>query len=165
MNPARGRAPGKKIRPSRRAGAPDALSWLNQSSGGASVVATAHRLLDMQRHLRSLLPPPLDAACQVMRSQDDTLTLSVPTPAHSAKLRQILPRLASSLQAGGWQVNEIRVRVQAGPLRYPQPQSIHGGVRPEISANGVDAFAELRDTLPDGPLADALARLLARRAR
>ncbi|WP_371820314.1 DciA family protein [Verticiella alkaliphila] len=163
MSRARGTAPGKKNRSPRRAGAPDALSWLNQSSGGASVMATAHRLLDMQRHLQSVLPPPLNAACQVMRSQDDTLTLSVPTPAHSAKLRQILPRLAASLQAGGWQVNEIRVRVQAGPLTFPRPQSIHDGVRPEIADTGVAAFAELRETLAEGPLADALARLLARR--
>ncbi len=126
-------------------------------------MATAHRLLEMERHVRSVLPAPLNAACRVMRSQDDTLTLSVPTPAHSAKLRQILPRLASSLQASGWQVNEIRVRVQAGPLRFPQPQSIHDGERPEIAATGVESFARLRDSLSDGPLADALSRLLARR--
>jgi len=136
---------------------------LKQSSTGSSVLATAHRLLELQRHVRAVLPPPLNATCQVLRWQDGILMLGVPTAAHSAKLRQVVPRLAASLQGSGWQVNEIRVRVQAATLAQPPvaPRAPHE--RPFIAPDGVQAFARLREALPEGPLAQAVARLVQRR--
>lgn len=149
--------------PYRRQKQTDAMSWLNQSSHGASVLATATRMLELQQHVQAALPAPLNAACQIIRWQDDTLTLSVPSAAHSAKLRQVIPRLASSLQNRGWQVNEIRVRVQAAS-RFPAPPApIPRDQRPQITSNGVAAFEALAHTVPEGPLAHAIARLLERR--
>ncbi|GAA5236066.1 DciA family protein [Verticiella sediminum] len=138
---------------------------MNQTTRGASVVATAQRLLEVQGQLRKVLPTPLNESCQVLRWQEDTLTLGVPTSAHSAKLRQLLPRLAASLQSSGWQLNEIRVRVQAdgGRPYVPVPPR---DPRPEIHENGLESFVALRKNLStDGPLARALDKLLQRRGR
>ena len=149
--------------PYRRQKQTDAMSWLNQSSHGASLLATAARLLEMQQHLRTALPAPLNASCQIIRWQDDILTVSVPTAAHSAKLRQVVPRLAGALQKHGWQVNEIRVRVQAMPMLPQAPGRTPPEHRPVITENGVEAFARLAHELPQGPLSDAVRRLLERR--
>lgn len=154
----------RMVQPYRRHKQTDAMSWLHQSQHGASVLATAQRLLELQALVQASLPAPLNTACQIIRWQDDVLTLSVPSSAHSAKLRQVVPRLAGALQKHGWQVNEIRVRVQAGP-RFPlAPAPVPRDQRPEITPDGVAAFAELATTLDDGPLARAIARLVQRRS-
>lgn len=125
-------------------------------------MATAVRLMQLQQSIERSLPEPLDTACQVLKWQDETLTLGVPTAAHSAKLRQLLPRLANRLQADGWQVNQIRVRIQARPLQLPHtPRHPPRDIPPE----GLRAFAELQGQLREGPLADAVRRLVGNRLR
>ncbi len=154
----------KMYQPYRRHKQTDAMSWLHQSQHGASVLATAKRLLELQALIQASLPAPLSTACQIVRWQDEILTLSVPSAAHSAKLRQVVPRLAAALQKHGWQVNEIRVRVQAAP-RFPEaPPAVPREQRPQISSDGVAAFADLAGTLRDGPLARAIERLVQRRS-
>lgn len=120
--------------------------------------------MQLQQHVEAALPAPINTACQIIRWQDDALLLAVPTSAHSAKLRQLLPRLADALQSRGWQINEIRVRVQA-PTRLPAPPApLSPEQRPYITPDGLTAFAELAAQLPaQGPLAQSLARLLQRR--
>lgn len=140
------------------------MSWLNQSSRGASLLVTAGHLLQLQQHLSAALPAPLDTSCQIIKWQDDTVTLSVPTPAHSAKIRQVLPRLVATLKHHGWHINQIRVRVMAAPVLPRPPAPLAPEQRPVIDAEGVAAFTELRQNVPPGPLADALTRLIQRRA-
>lgn len=140
------------------------MSWLNQSSRGASLLATAGHLLELQRHIAAALPAPLDTSCQIIKWQDDTVTLSVPTPAHSAKIRQVVPRLVAALKHRGWQINQIRVRVMATPVLPRPPAPLAPDQRPVISSRGLEAFAELRHNVPPGPLADALTRLIQRRS-
>lgn len=150
----------KMTRTPQRKPSPDALSWLNQTSHGASLVATANRLLQLQQSTQRVLPPPLNTACQILRWQDDSLTLGVPTAAHSAKLRQVLPRLVDALQADGWQVNQIKVRVQARRSDLPPRAAIQTH---DIPPDGVKAFEELSALLPEGKLADAVRRLVRNR--
>lgn len=148
---------------SRRQPPPDALGWLNASQHGASLLATAQRLLALQQSAQQLLPEPLATACRVLKWQEGNLLLGIPSAAHSAKLRQVVPRLVQGLQQQGWQVNEIRVKVQA--LRdpaglYPPPKT----PGPEVDATGLAAFAELQAALPEGdPVKEAVTRLLRRR--
>ncbi|MCK9510231.1 MAG: DUF721 domain-containing protein [Pigmentiphaga sp.] len=148
---------------SRRHTTPDAVSWLNNSQRGASLLATAQRLAALQRDVQRILPEPLASACQVLKWQEDRLQLGIPTAAHSAKLRQVVPRLVQGLQQHGWQVNEIRVRVQA-PVALEPPQP-HRGPHADLDAQALAAFTELQAQLPaGGPLHDAVERLLKRRA-
>ncbi len=139
---------------------PDALSWLNNTGLGASLVATANRLLQLQQSVANALPPPLNTAVQILGVQDDSLTLGVPTPALSAKLRQLLPSLANTLQASGWQVNQIKVRIQA--RRFEEPARPRAPGR-DIPPEGVQAFVELQSCLREGPLAEAVRRLVQNR--
>lgn len=148
---------------SRRQPTPDALGWLNTTQHGANLIATAQRMLALQHNVQHLLPEPLATACLVLKWQEGNLTLGIPSAAHSAKLRQVVPRLVQGLQQQGWQVNEIRVKVQARrdpPGSYPQPK----GPGPEVDATGLAAFAALEEALPEGdPVKDAVLRLLRRR--
>ena len=101
---------------------------------------------------------------QIIKWQDDTVTLSVPTSAHSAKIRQVVPRLVASLQARGWRIEQIRIRVMAPPDIPAAPPRLHPDQRPQLGNRGVQAFAELQEHVRPGPLADAIARLIQRRA-
>jgi hypothetical protein len=144
-----------------------ALSWLGQDSRGASLLSTATRLMELQRQVGALLPEPMGSACRVLRFEDGNLTLGVPAASHSAKLRQLAPRIVAALEKQGWQVNGIAVRVQAS-LTRPGGTLLSGAApaRPvgtDLSNKAVDAFGTLHAGLPEGPLAQAVARLLARR--
>ncbi|QEI05042.1 DUF721 domain-containing protein [Pigmentiphaga aceris] len=142
-----------------------ALAWLRHDGRTAGLLATAHQHMDLEQHLRAALPAALQSSCHVLRFEDGQLTIGVPAAAHSAKLRQLAPRIASSLEKRGWQVNGIAVRVQAtlsrplGGVVAPNPVG-----RPnQIGSPGIQAFADLQDKISDGPLAQAVARLVARR--
>lgn len=147
----------------RRQPTPDALSWLNASQHGASLVVTAQRMLALQNNVQQLLPEHLATTCQVLKWQDGSLLVGIPSAAHSAKLRQVVPRLVQGLQQAGWQVNEIRVKVQA--RRDTDVALAYRNVKaPEVDATGLAAFAELHQALPEGdPVRMAVERLLRRR--
>lgn len=120
-------------------------------------------MLTLQQDIQRLLPEPLASACQVHKWQDGNLLLGIPSAAHSAKLRQMVPRLVQGLQQHGWQVNEIRVRVQAQrDLKMSDP--VPRGPGPEVDATGLAAFEALQATLPEGdPVRVAIEKLLRRR--
>lgn len=121
-------------------------------------------MLELQKHVSAALPAALNNACQIIKWQDETVTLSVPTSAHSAKIRQVVPRLVAALQARGWHIEQIRIRVMAPPDIPAAPSRLRPDQRPQLGNRGVQAFAELQQHVRPGPLADAIARLMQRRA-
>jgi len=117
--------------------------------------------MQVERVIATVLPPALAKVCRVARLENARVQLAVPGAAHAAKLRQMAPRVAQTLSMAGWNVNEIVVKVQAG---MPGPGL--GTPRPPREAQplgtvALDAFEHLQETLRPGPLADAVARLLA----
>jgi len=68
----------------------------------------------------------------VCELRGETLWISLPSPSHSAKLRQATPRLLSTLAADGLRVYEIKTRVQPAVTSYP------GDGRPEPSSRASD---------------------------
>lgn len=143
------------------------LNWLRQDGRGASLMSTAAQLMALQRQVDAVLPDALRGACRVLRFQDNSLTLGVPAASHSAKLRQLAPRIVAGLEKQGWQVNGIAVRVQAS-LTRPIEALLAENTLPRRPAQplgnqGIAAFEALQGELREGPLADAVARLLARR--
>lgn len=121
--------------------------------------------MDLERQVGAALPTPLGQSCRVLRYDEGQLTLGVPAAAHSAKLRQLAPRLVAALEKQGWQVNGIAVRVQATLTRLEETESSYPAPRApvrQMSERGRQAFAELHEQLPAGPLADAIERLLQR---
>lgn len=138
-----------------------ALGWLGHDTRAAGVLATARTHLQIQQALAAVLPPALGVMCVVAKLESQRLTLAVPSAAHAAKLRQMAPRIAQALCAQGWNLNEIAVRVQAGMpkpgAKMPRPPK----EAEPLGETALGAFEQLKGTLRPGPLADAVARLLA----
>ncbi len=137
-----------------------AVSWLGSDQHGSQVLATAHKLLAVEHAAKNVLPPALALVCRVARIDRQQITLAVPSPAYASKLRQLAPRILLLLSDGGWNLNEIIVKVQAGLLQS-QTKTAPRQVEP-LGGGALHAFDELQTRLPPGPLADAIKRLVMR---
>lgn len=141
-----------------------AIDWLGNDRHGANVLATARTLLALESALRGMLPPGLAQACRVARMENQHVTLAVPSAAYAARLRQLAPSTVAQLAHSGWNLTEIQVKVQAG-----LSQSGTNASRPKqsipLDEQALDAFRGLHENLRPGPLADAVARLVARHGR
>jgi len=132
-----------------------------------------------QRVARSIAPvcrsgasgfdPLLPGRCEL---RDNVLLLTASSTAQSAKLRQVTPRLLSTLGVEGLPVYEIRVRVQPGFTAYPEQGSAvpsredAAWLRPAPSAG--ETMAKLALAVRESPLKHAVERLaatLVKRAR
>ena len=152
FNPRNTRSPGA------RGGAP-LLGWLGRDATAAAVLTTALGHLQVRSEVSAALPAPMRGAFEVLKIENGVLTLSVSSAAFAAKFRQLAPRVTAHLQGVGWNLTEIRLRVQ-GPKGFGEQP------RPKKEARALDAqdlksFEELSAQLRPGPLADAVARLLA----
>lgn len=151
--------PPRRTRSTSPSGSAHLIGWLGHDSQAASVLATAQLHLKVRAAIGEAIPPAMRGAFEVIRLEAHALTLMVSSAAFAAKFRQIAPRVTTHLQSSGWNINEIKLRVQGG-LGLPDTK------RPEKEARALDqqdlqAFEELNKNLRPGPLADAVARLLA----
>lgn len=94
-----------------------------------ALLPAAARMAQLQKDCARHLPPMFDA-CEVLQFAAEQLVLTVPNAALAAKLKQQLPKLQEVLCRQGWQVNAVRLKVQAGrPVETP-PFSAHWNWRP-----------------------------------
>jgi hypothetical protein len=137
------------------------LGWLGQESTSASVLLTAQRLLALQDSLAQQLPPALQKHFVVVRWGDGELKLGTQGSAQAAKLRQFIPRIKSRMTDLGHKVDAVTIKVLAEP---PIPIAVHMAkeARP-LDRSDLSHFVELANGLEPGPLADAVAKLIARR--
>ena len=154
----------KLARPGRTHGATGnstAMSWLGHDTRAAGVLATVRLHILIQQALTSVLPAPLAAACRVLALYNQRLQLGVPTPAHAAKLRQLGPTMGRSLSERGFQIAAVEVKVQASLQRLDLASVRAPKEAVPLDAPALSSFETLHRTLKPGPLADAVARLLA----
>lgn len=104
----------------------------------------------------------------VCELRGEILWLNLPSSSHSAKLRQAMPRLLSTLAADGIRVYEIKTRVQPSVTSYPGDGSLTpssdsspGIAWPGNDAHAVAAVAELAGSIEDSPLKEAAQKLAA----
>jgi len=143
-----------------------ATDFLRADDRMASLMPTALRVGNLQRDVKVILPP-MYAGCDVLSFQDAVLTLAVPSSAVAAKLKQQLPKLQAGLQKKGWQVENVRIKIQMRPnvpvREEPKTSSL------TLPPTAVDAFEQLGDTLPEtqqnAALIAAIRRLAERRKR
>jgi len=135
-----------------------AIDWLGRDARSSTILATVQRLMQVQRVIRQMLPGTMGAACQVARMDANSMTLTVPSAAHAAKLRQMGPAILRRLAHEGWAVTDIHVKITMQPPPSVQASPRHGV---SLGPQGLQAFSDLASTLQPGPLADAVARLLA----
>jgi hypothetical protein len=136
---------------------------LEQALADSPAAALVHRVAESQRVAVALasaglsLPPNFDAlqpgTCEV---RDATLVLFVGSPALAAKLRQSLPQLLSLLNRQGFDLTEIKVRLQPERLSYRESLD-----EETISRDAVRDFADSTRTGPNLSGALGLAEKLA----
>ena len=136
------------------------LARCEASRRAAEAIAPVYRgLTGLNLSFDALTP----GVCEL---RGETLWLTLPSPSHVAKVRQVLPRLLSALAADGVAVYEIKTRVQPAVTSYPTEGT--GGVSsystselawPANSRTAATAVAELTGQLHDSPLKEAVRRL------
>jgi hypothetical protein len=121
----------------------------------------ASRLAALQQVYRKAIPEELAKRSSVADERSGTLVVAAETSAVAAKLRQLLPRIVAEFVKWEPQVTAIRVEVQVSGER----QTIERERRAGIPPRALESFTQLRDTLPDSPLREALSRLVERGTR
>ena len=149
--------------PRKSANANPAIQWLSAEPHTASVLDTARRLLEAQETVQRLIPGAMGQACRVALIENAKLVLSVPSAAHAAKLRQLAPTITRKMNEKGWNLAEITVKIQAARLQTDAPRK-GKSVNP-LGTAGVQAFADIQQSIPPGPLADAINQLLKRHSQ
>lgn len=122
----------------------------------------AEDLSRLQTDLESCAPV---RGLAVASLDDGVLLLIAHNAAVASKVRQFEPSLVAGLSRSGWKITKIKVRPQ--PTRYegiaPAPRS--GADKPPIPEQALDDLSALAREVEQGPLQDALNRLVARRRR
>jgi hypothetical protein len=139
-----------------------ATDFLKRNDQMAALLPAAMRMASLQKDCAGALPP-MFGNCDVLSFEARQLVLAVPSSAVAAKLKQQLPKLLSTLQLKGWQVDGIKLKVQVTRSIAPVVHT-RTLVMPETA---VTAFDELGDTLApteqNKTLIAALKALAARR--
>lgn len=87
--------------------------------------------------------PQLFLYCQVLQVQNEQLVLAAPNAALATKLKQQLPKLLLSLQKAGWQINAIRIKVQANQALHIEPAE----KQCQFTDSALSAFSTLEQNL------------------
>ncbi|HTN47948.1 MAG TPA: hypothetical protein VMK32_00795 [Burkholderiaceae bacterium] len=142
---------------------------LRESPGPAALLAryeTARAIGRVLQPIARSVAPGIDllapGSCDL---RDGVLWIAVRSAAESAKLRQAAPRMLATLTANGWQVYEMKTRVQAGITSYPgqgtaPPSSPEMGYS-EATEQSIGAIESMMRKLPESPLKRAIERLAA----
>lgn len=134
------------------------IGWLGHDSQSANVLATAQMHLKLRSAVVQKLPASMRNAFEVVKIENHVLTLMVSSAAFAAKFRQLAPTVTAGLQAAGWNVSEIKLKVQGG-LGLPEVTKPPREAR-TLDQEDLKAFEDLGKNLRPGPLADAVSKLL-----
>ena len=119
------------------------------------------RLEALQRASRSILPAALAGSCRLAFADDGSVVFLADNGAVAAKLRQLTARMTAHLSALDREVTGMRVEVQPrgnfSHKQSPPPRT--------MDPSAIDAFSRLSQALPEGPLKEAVDRLLVHRTR
>lgn len=135
------------------------MGWLEKDP--QQLVQTAQRYLELEQLIQNNLPAGLQH-CKVALIDRQSLVLAVPSAAHATKLRQLTPRILAVLQQHKWQFTHIQIQIQSVLFTGLKPlgEVRQGGAG--IGSMGLEAFNQLSQELPEGPLANAIQRLMER---
>ncbi|UOD50846.1 DciA family protein [Orrella daihaiensis] len=141
-----------------KAVASHALEWAEQGQKTGTVLVTAQRLLALQDAISKELPAAMRKGFAVAQIKGSELTLIADHSALAAKLRQLQPTLLKSIQAAGWNAEILKIKVATRPNTPPATQA-RKAARP-LDETDLNHFDALSSQLQEGPLADAVKRLL-----
>ena len=142
------------------AGAPD---FLRRHERLAALLPAVQRMAKLQQDCAQVLPTTF-SFCEIISFEAGQLVLSTPNASLAAKLKQQLPKLQEALANKGWQIDNIRLKVQMMRAMATPPVERRQLVIPDV---GVDSFAELSEALEptkqNATLIAALRNLVAHR--
>jgi len=121
-----------------------ATDFLRSNDRMASLLPAVNRMARLQADCAAALPAIFHNS-DVLSFQEGVLILAVPSSALAARLKQMLPKLQTTLLQRGWQVESTRIKVQvtrALPDR-PEMRTL------ELPPVAVQAFEDLAASLPD----------------
>jgi hypothetical protein len=115
------------------------------------------RMVALQQAYFAALPRELAQSSTVGHETQGTLVLLAASGAVAARLRHLVPRLLLTIQKQFPEVKGIRIEVQLvrGNRRAQRP------IR-RVGATGVQSLNQLEARLSEGPLRDALRRMIRR---
>jgi hypothetical protein len=120
------------------------------------LAAHARALLRVQGALDRALPAALAGHVRVMQLENGVLSLACASGAVASRLRHQTDALREKLDKQGVAAREVRVSVNPELLaRYAPPPD-----KPGVPPAALDGLAHLNAEIADGPLKDALSRLL-----
>lgn len=122
----------------------EATDFLRRNEKMAALLPAAMRMASLQSDCARALPS-MFSNCDVLSFEDARLVLATPSSAVAAKLKQQIPKLLTALQKKGWQVDDIRLKVQVTRAIVPVVHT-RQLVLPD---SAVHAFAELGSALPE----------------
>lgn len=130
---------------------------LNADESMARLAAHATHLQKLQQSLGKCVPSMLAPNCRVANFKLDVVIIHAENGAVAAKLRQMAPSLVSAFRSAGEQVAEVRIKVQPADIAQ-QPRPLHQAAI--LGDAGRTSVSRLSESLPDGPLKDALNKLI-----
>lgn len=141
----------------------EATDFLRGNARLAALLPAVQRMAKLQQDCREVLPTAFKS-CEIFAFDGGELTLAVPNTAVAAKLKQQVPNTLQALNGKGWQINNIRFRVQMPKGIAPVGPSGEGLRLPEAAVDSFDELSQkLEPTAANEPLIAAMQRLVARR--
>ena len=133
-----------------------AADWLGASDALREATARNARLIDLQRAIDAATGGTVRLTAIALAG--GVATVTAPGAAAAAKFRQLEPTLRARLQAAGWAIERFHIRTQPPRFAERPPRR----VKPPIPAGGLDALDHLARSTENGPMKEALTRLLKR---
>lgn len=135
--------------------------YLDSDAAASRVIAHARLLLKLSRRFEAIAPAGFRHSAHVANYKSGKIIIHADNGAVAAKIRQMSQRLCDELSKGVAECSGIEVKVQ--PRQIPS-QSMSSTQKP-LSDKAIGVLRATTDTLPQGPLRDALDNLLKRAAR
>ena len=130
--------------------------YLDSDAATGKVMAHARLLLKLSRRFEAIAPAGFRHTAHVANYKSGKIVIHADNGAVASKIRQMSQRLCDELSKGGAQCNGIDVKVQPRQIPY---QSTSSTQKP-LSAKACGVLQATTESLPDGPLREALDRLL-----
>ena len=135
--------------------------YLDDDAAAGRVMAHARLLIALSRRFEAAAPAGLADAARVANYKSGTVVIHADNGAVATKIHQMGQRLCDQLSLDGTPCSGIEVRVQ--PRRISRQSA--EPARKSLSAKTCGLLRSTSETLPKGPLREALETLLTRALR
>jgi hypothetical protein len=139
------------------------VDFLDSADGAGAVLAHAKRLLRLARLYREITPAYLRETSRLANYVSGSLILHASNGATAAKLRQLTSTLADGFSRRGVECHDVQIKVRAGEAVNGSSPSRPLMPKP-LSGQAFQTLGDLRDSLPDSPLRQAVETLIRRAA-